>query len=298
MANVEQRVVPATTMMKKPTSSMAIFRRRLMRNRMSVFGLVLIALLLLVAIFAPILAPHDPSTIFYDAVLAPVGTPDHLLGTDTVGRDLFSRILYGARVSVVVGAIAVGISMSLGVTVGLIAGFHGGWVDSVLMRIVDIFLAFPVILLAIAIMGALGPSLINVLIALGIVGWAQYARLVRGEVLSVKEREFVEAGRAIGASSLRLMAVYVLPNVIAPVIVVATFGMATAILAEASLSFLGLGIQPPTPSWGSILADGRTLMRQAPHVTIFPGLAIALTILGLNFLGDGLRDALDPRLRQ
>lgn len=298
MANIETVPINPARSMKKPTSGFAIFWRRLARNRMSLVGVGVIAVVLLIALLAPLVAPHDPSEIFYDAVLAPPGTPGHLLGTDTVGRDLFSRILYGARVSVMVGAIAVGISLSLGVTVGLIAGFYGGWIESVLMRIVDIFLAFPVILLAIAIMGALGPSLVNVFIALGVVGWAQYARLVRGEVLSVKEREFVEAGRAIGAPSPRLMIVYILPNVFAPVIVVATFGMATAILAEASLSFLGLGIQPPTPSWGSILADGRTLMRQAPHVTIFPGIAIALTILGLNFLGDGLRDALDPRLRQ
>ncbi len=283
--------------MKHQVSGFALFRRRLVRNRMTTVGGCLIIMVILVAIFAPLLAPHDPDAIYYDAVLASPGTQGHLLGTDTVGRDLLSRIVYGARVSVVVGSVAVGISLALGLTVGLIAGFFGGFIESMLMRVVDIFLAFPVILLAIAIMGVLGPSLLNVIIALGFVGWAQYARLVRGEVLSVKEREFVESGRAIGASSLRLILVYILPNVMAPVIVIATFGMATAILAEASLSFLGLGIQPPTSSWGSILADGRTLMRGAPHVTIFPGIAIALTILGLNFLGDGLRDAFDPRLR-
>ena len=277
--------------------SLMRFLRRFARNRLAVVGAAIILLEFIVALLAPRLAPHDP-TALHDQILAPPGVPGHPLGTDTVGRDLLSRIIYGARVSLTVGFLAVGISATVGVTAGLIAGFYGGILDTVIMRLVDIFLAFPVILLAIAIMGVLGPSLVNVMIALGAVGWSQYARLVRGEVLSLKEREFVEAGRAMGLTTGRLIWRHILPNVLAPVMVVATFGVASAILAEASLSFLGLGLQPPTPSWGSILADGRSFMRQAPHITVFPGLAIMITILGFNFLGDGLRDALDPRLRQ
>jgi peptide/nickel transport system permease protein len=282
----------------RPTGSLAVFWRRFRKNRLALAGLVLITLFVFVALLAPWLAPADPSAIDYESIMVEPGVNDYPLGTDTVGRDLLSRIIHGARVSLIVGIIAVGISAAIGITVGLLAGFYGGMVDTVLMRIVDIFLAFPVILLAIAIMGVLEPSLFNVMIALGLVSWTRYARLVRGDVLALKEREFIEAGRALGLTNMRLIVRHVLPNVVAPVIVVATFGMAGAILAEASLSFLGLGVQPPTPSWGSILSDGRSFMRQAPHITTLPGIAIMLTILGFNFVGDGLRDALDPRLKQ
>ncbi|MFO7942588.1 MAG: ABC transporter permease [Bacillota bacterium] len=269
--------------------------RRFRRNKLALVGLVIVGIVAFLAVFAPVVAPHDPTTPYEDKVMLSPGSEGFILGTDPIGRDLLSRIIYGSRVSLQVGVIAVGIGVVIGVSLGLIAGYYGGIWDTLIMRLVDIFRGFPVILLAIAIMAVLGPSLYNVMIALGAVGWTTYARLVRGDSLSIREKEFVEAGRAIGLRDHQLLIHYFLPNLLAPIIVVATFGMATAILAEASLSFLGLGIQPPTPSWGSILADGRSFIRRAPHISIFPGLAIMFTILGFNFLGDGLRDALDPK---
>ena len=275
--------------------SIDLIWKRFRRNKLALVGLIIVALVTFLAIFAPFIAPHDPNTPYEGKMMLGPGTEGFLLGTDPIGRDLLSRIIYGSRVSLQVGIIAVGIGVVIGVILGLIAGYYGGIWDTLIMRLVDIFRGFPVILLAIAIMAVLGPSLYNVMIALGAVGWTTYARLVRGDSLSIREKEFVEAGKAIGLRDHQLLARYFLPNLLAPIIVVATFGMATAILAEASLSFLGLGIQPPTPSWGSILADGRSFIRRAPHISIFPGLAIMFTILGFNFLGDGLRDALDPK---
>jgi peptide/nickel transport system permease protein len=270
--------------------------RRLRRHRLAMVGLGIIAAIILLAIFAPYVSPTDPLAIDYAHTAAPPGAPGHLLGTDAVGRDILARLIYGTRVSLQVGFVAVGIAASLGAAVGLTAGYYGGWVDNVLMRTVDVFLAFPVIVLAIAIIAVLGPSLVNVMIALGLVAWTTYARVLRGQVLVLRELDFVQAARAIGTGDRRIILRHILPNALAPIIVLATVGMAAAIIAEAALSFLGLGVQPPTPSWGSMLNEGRAFLRTAPHISTLPGLAIMLTVLGFNFLGDGLRDALDPRL--
>jgi peptide/nickel transport system permease protein len=270
--------------------------RRLRRHRLAMVGLGIIVAIILLAIFAPVVSPQDPLAIDYAHTAVPPGVGGHLLGTDAVGRDILSRLIYGTRISLQVGIVAVGIASSLGTAVGLAAGYHGGVIDSILMRAVDVFLAFPVIVLAIAIIAVLGPSLINVIIALGLVAWTTYARVVRGQVLVLRELDFVQAARAIGTSDGKIIVRHILPNALAPIIVLATVGMAAAIIAEAALSFLGLGVQPPTPSWGTMLNEGRAFLRTAPHISTFPGLAIMLTVLGFNFLGDGLRDALDPRL--
>jgi len=270
--------------------------RRLRRHRVAMVGLAIIAGIILLAVFAPFISPADPLAIDYAHPAAPPGTAGHVLGTDAVGRDILARLIYGTRVSLQVGIVAVGIAASLGTSVGLIAGYRGGLVDNLLMRTVDVFLAFPVIVLAIAIIAVLGPDLVNVMIAIGLVAWTTYARVVRGQVLVLREQDFVHAARAIGTSDARIIVRHILPNSLAPIIVLATVGMATAIIAEAALSFLGLGVQPPTPSWGTMLNEGRGFLRTAPHISTLPGLAIMLTVLGFNFLGDGLRDALDPRL--
>lgn len=270
--------------------------RRLRRHRLAMIGLGIIVGIMLLAILAPYVSPADPLAIDYAYTAAPPGAPGHLLGTDAVGRDILARLIYGTRVSLQVGAVAVGIAATLGTAVGLTAGYYGGIVDNVLMRTVDVFLAFPVIVLAIAIIAVLGPSLVNVMIALGLVAWTTYARVVRGQVLVLRELDFVQAARAAGTGDARIIVRHVLPNATAPIIVLATVGMAAAIIAEAALSFLGLGVQPPTPSWGSMLNEGRAFLRTAPHISTLPGLAIMITVLGFNFLGDGLRDALDPRL--
>lgn len=270
--------------------------RRLRRHRLAMVGLGIIGAIVLLAIFAPFVSPADPLVIDYAHIAAPPGVAGHILGTDAVGRDILARMIYGTRISLQVGAVAVGIAASLGTAMGLLAGYHGGVLDNILMRVVDVFLAFPVIVLAIAIIAVLGPSLVNVMIALGLVAWTTYARVVRGQVLVVRELDFVQAARAVGAGDARIVVRHILPNTLAPIIVLATIGMATAIIAEAALSFLGLGVQPPTPSWGSMLNEGRAFLRMAPHISTFPGLAIMVTVLGFNFLGDGLRDALDPRL--
>lgn len=259
-------------------------------------GGLLVLTLLLAAALAPLVSPYDPAALDYDAVLRGPSAA-HWLGTDSVGRDMLSRLLYGARVSLLVGLTAMTVSVLVGATVGLVAGYAGGWADEATMRLVDVFLAFPTVLLAIAIVAVLGAGAGNLILALGLTGWTEIARVVRAEVLAKKHLEYVEAARALGVPPVRIGLVHLLPNVIAPVIVLATLGVGTAIVAEAGLSFLGLGVQPPDASWGTILADGRSSLRQAPHVTTFAGLAIMLTVLGLSFLGDGLRDALDPTLR-
>ena len=267
---------------------------RFRQNRMAFMGVVLVGILCIVAILAPVITRYEPSAINYGSLLqGPSG--EHWFGTDFLGRDLFSRVVHGARISLLVGVVAVAIAMLIGVPLGLAAGFFGGAVDAFVMRLVDIFLAFPVILLAIAIMSILGPSIFNVMIALGLVGWTKYARLVRGIVLGLRESEFVTAATALGARSSRILVRHLLPNSVAPLIVLSTFGLAEAVVVEAALSFLGLGVQPPTPSWGGILNEGRSYMRQAAHITTFPGIAIVITILGFNFIGDGLRDAMDPK---
>lgn len=270
---------------------------RIMKSKTSFIGLLIIALLLITALFAPLIAPHDPAAqSIVDRYQPPSGK--HILGTDELGRDIFSRIVYGTRISIQIGLIAVGISLIIGVLLGGIAGYFGRWIDQVIMRIIDIMMAFPSILLAIALVAVLGPSLRNAMIAVGIVGIPQFARIVRGAVLSVKETEYIEAARAIGAKDGRILGQHVLPNCLAPIIVQATLSIGTAILDAAGLSFLGLGAQPPSPEWGAMLSDGRAALQTAPWVITFPGIAIFLVVLGFNLFGDGLRDALDPRLKQ
>lgn len=271
--------------------------RRLRQNKIAIAGAVIVLALILAALLAPVLAPHNPlSGNIIDRLQAPSAA--HWFGTDSQGRDVLSRIIYGSRISIQVGVISVGIALFIGTLIGAAGGYYGGWVDNVLMRVVDIMLAFPSILLAIAITAMLGPELKNAMIAIGVVNIPFYARIVRSTVLSVKETEYVEAARAIGGNDLRIIFRHVLPNCMAPIIVQTTMGIGTAILDAAGLSFLGLGAQPPTPEWGAMLSDGRSVMQQAPWMMFYPGLAIMLVVLGFNLLGDGLRDALDPRLKQ
>lgn len=272
--------------------------RRFRKNRTAMAGAIVIVLIWLVAIFAPLVAPYDPVSHLSSANrLKPPGSTGYLLGTDDFGRDLLSRLVFGARISLQVGVIVVGLSGMIGVTLGAVAGYFGGLTDEIIMRLVDILMAFPFFILAIAIMAVLGPSLTNAMIALALVSWVGYARLVRGQVLSVKQKEYVEAARAQGLSDARIIWRHMLPNCKAPILIQATLGVGSAILSAAGLSFLGLGAQPPNPEWGAMLNEGREFMRQAPHLTIIPGTAIAITVLALNLLGDGLRDALDPRLK-
>ena len=266
-----------------------------MRGLLGISGAVIIALLVLVAALASLIAPYDPADIDLEGELEPP-SGDHPLGQDRLGRDILSRLIHGARVSILVGLVVTGISVAFGVLMGSLAGFAGGAIDNLIMRIVDVLLALPGILLAIAITGVLGPSLFNVILALSVLGWVGFARLVRGQILSIREREFVLAARAVGAGPLRVIVRHLLPNVMGPVIVQATFGMAGVILAEASLSFLGLGPQD-VPTWGAMLNEGADYLLFAPHLATYPGLAIMLTVLGFNFLGDGLRDRLDPKNR-
>lgn len=260
------------------------------------FGVSVVILLVVLAMAAPIVARHDPIQIDLINQLSPPSA-DHWLGTDIQGRDVWARLVYGARISLSVGIVSQGIALLLGVTLGLIAGYYGRWIDELVMRLADITLAFPTLLLLIAMVAALQPSLGVVFVTIGVVGWAGMARLVRGQVLVVRQLDYVQASRALGGRDARVILVHVLPGVLAPVIIAATLGVAGAIIAESSLSFLGLGVQPPTPSWGAMIADGRDLsqLRHAPWTSLFPGLAIGAAVLGFNLLGDALRDAMDPR---
>ncbi len=271
------------------------FFRRLLTNPFSTIGIVLVLGVMLCALLAPLLTAMKPNEINYDIFLVPPGA-EHFMGGDDLGRDVFSRVLYGARLSLTVGLLSQAIALVLGLIVGLLAGYVGGIVDTLLMRLVDLVLAFPFVILAIALVVALGPNLINSYIALGLAGWPYLARVVRAQVLISKETDFVQAATSLGASPLRIVIRHIFPAVIAPLIVLATSGIAAAILAEAGLSFLGLGVQPPEPSWGSMLFAGRGYLRDAPWISGFPGLAIFITVLGFNLLGDGLRDALDVKI--
>lgn len=268
-----------------------------MGDRTFIFiGALILVSLLGVALLAPVLAPHHPTEQNLEMDLL-ASSKDYPLGTDKLGRDILSRILYGARISVLVGISTVSVSLLIGLLVGSLSGYFGGWVDQLLMRLVDILLAFPGILLAIAFTAVLGPGLNHVILALCLIGWTGYARLVRGEVLAIREREYIHAAQALGGSPGRIVLLHMLPNILPPLLIQGTFGMAAAIIAEGSLSFLGLGVQPPTPSWGSMLNEGRQFLLVAPHLTTFPGLAIMVTVLGLNLLGDGLRDWLEKKGR-
>lgn len=269
---------------------------RLRRDPRAVVGLTVAAALVLLAVTAPAIARYDPARI---DLIHQLERPSlsHWMGTDFQGRDVWARVIFGARISLTVGLVSQAIALALGVVLGLVAGFYGRWVDEGLMRAADITLAFPTLLLLIALAAALRPSLGTVVMTIGVVGWAAMARLVRGQVLVLRDAEFVQAARALGARDRRILSRHLLPNAIAPVIIAATLGIAGAIMAEAALSFLGLGVQPPTPSWGSMIADARDLsqLRYAPWTSVFPGLAIGAAVLGFNVLGDALRDALDPR---
>jgi peptide/nickel transport system permease protein len=282
--------------MKKNTNPWLEAWRRLLQSKIGIAGLVIIILLILVAVMAPVLAPYSP---FKQNILARYKAPssEHLLGTDEMGRDILSRIIYGSRISLQVGLVSVALALVFGVSFGLIAGYYGGKLDMLIMRFMDIMLAFPSILLAIGIVAILGPQLKNAMLAIGIINVPRFARIVRSSVISIKESEYISAARALGAGDLRIVFKHLLPNAMAPLIVQTTLSIATAILEAAALSFLGLGAQPPSPEWGAMLSDARSSLQRAPWVATFPGLAIIFGVLGFNLLGDGLRDALDPKMK-
>ena len=288
----------STTTTKKRSQLVEIWQR-LIRNKMAMLGLAILLTLIGLAVLAPVLFDYDTQVVAQDLSIRLQGpSAAHWFGTDEFGRDIFVRMVYGARVSLVVGLISVSVSLVIGGCLGAFAGFYGGKVDLIIMRVMDVFLAVPSILLAMTIVAALGTDLVYVMLAIGISGVPNFARIVRAAVMGVKDQEFVEAARAIGASNATIIFREVIPNCLAPIIVQATLSVAGAILSTASLSFIGLGVQPPDPEWGAMLSGGRNFMRDALHLTLFPGLAIVVTVLALNLLGDGLRDALDPRLKQ
>lgn len=266
------------------------------RSPLTAAGLALIAILVLTALLAPLIAPADPLEQVLSTRLKPPSAA-HWLGTDQLGRDVLSRMIYGARISLLIGTVVVGLAASSGTFVGLVAGYAGGWLDEGLMRLTDVFFAFPALILAMAISGALGPSLTNAMIAIAVVTWPVYARLVRGQVLLLREAEYVEASRCLGASSVRIVWRHILPNTLAPLLVQASFDMGGAILSAAGLSFIGFGAQPPTAEWGVMISEGRNYIATQPWLSLFPGLAILFTVAAFNLIGDGLRDALDPSLR-
>jgi peptide/nickel transport system permease protein len=272
-----------------------VARAPILANPLNVVAFALIAVFALCALLAPLLAPYDPLLQDLGSRLRPP-SPEHWLGTDSLGRDILSRILYGARISLLVGVVVVVSAGVVGTAIGLIAGYVGGFVDDALMRLTEVFLAFPALILAMAIAGALGPSLTNAIIAIAAVTWAVYARLTRGQILSLRRREFVEAARAMGASRTRIVVRHLLPNALAPLMIQASFDLGSSIIAAAGLSFIGFGAQPPTPEWGVMISEGRNYISTQPWLSLFPGLAILFAVGSFNLLGDGLRDAFDPRL--
>ncbi len=294
LASATAETPPAAT--RRPQAGWRWWARRFVRNRVAPIGLVVIAASVAVALLAPAVVPHDIRRMSPQDALAPPGGP-YLFGTDEFGRDVFSRVLMGSRISLVVAFFSVATALALGTSIGLAAGFFGGWWDAVSMRAMDVIFAFPAILLAIAIMAVLGTSLVNLVLAIGIVYTPQFARVARAAALTVRSLEFVDAARALGLGNPRIIWRHVIPNVLAPVMVQVSLSLSLAILSESALSFLGLGTQPPTPSWGNMLSEGRQFLEIAPWNAVFPGLAIMIVVLGFNLLGDGLRDLLDPRLR-
>ena len=279
------------------TSSWSASLARIKEQPLAAIGVALLAVFLVCALLAPWLAPADPAALdLHGRLVGPSAA--HWFGTDELGRDILSRTLYGARISLIVAVSVVGLSLAIGLAAGCVAGFYGGWLDTAITTyVMNAFLALPGILLAIAFVAFIGPGLWNVIVALAISGWVGYARLVRGQVMAVKEREYVEAARALGASDLRILSRHVLPNIVQPLIVQAAVGMATAVMAEATLSFLGLGVPPPAASWGSMLNDARSHLFDSPHMVFFPAMAVMLCVLSFNFIGDALRDFMDPRTR-
>ncbi|MBW2091870.1 MAG: ABC transporter permease [Deltaproteobacteria bacterium] len=273
------------------------FIQRFMANKLALLGGAIVLALFAISFLAPWMAPHDPDFIDVKAILMGPSS-NHLFGTDHLGRDVLSRMIWGSRISLKVGFVAVGIATLLGVVLGAIAGYYGGVIDAVIMRFVDLMLCFPAFFLILAVIAILEPSIWNIMIVIGVTGWMGVARLVRAEFLTLKTREFVQAARILGASDIRIIFVHILPNALAPVLVSATLGVAGAILTESALSFLGIGVQPPTPSWGNILTAGKDNISIAWWLSLYPGLAILITVLGYNLLGEGIRDALDPRLKE
>lgn len=272
------------------------FSRRFLRNRVAVAGLVVVLALFVLALSASTIAPYPPDEIDTANILSPPSR-HHLLGTDVLGRDVLSRILYGAGVSLSVGFVAVSISSMIGIMLGAVAGYYGGWADRVVMRFVDIMLCFPSFFLILAVIAFIGPSIWNIMIVIGVTSWMSVTRLVRAEFLSIRERDFVQAARSQGAGDARIIFIHILPNAMAPILVAATLGIASAVLVESGLSFLGIGVQPPDPSWGNMLTEGKDNIEIAWWLSLFPGLAILVTVMGYNMLGEGIRDSLDPRLR-
>jgi len=293
VATSKEQIVPVAEELPRRSERSRAWRR-FKANGMAVIAAAFIILLCLMAIFADTIVPHDPLEI-YSGKRGVGPSSEHLMGFDHVGRDLFSRVIYGSRVALIVGLGASSIAVIIGVMVGVTAGYFSGWPDSLLSRLTDTLMAFPIIALLILLASIVGPSLVTTVVVIGVTSWAIYARVVRAQVLSLKRREFVLAALAIGASDRRIIFRHILPNVLAPVIVLVTLGVGTIIILEAALSFLGLGIQPPTPSWGGTLSDGRAFILLFPHIAMAPGIMIVLTVLAFNLLGDGLRDALDPR---
>jgi len=260
-------------------------------NKLTIFGICIVGFFIIIAIFAPLLAPYNPEAIDIENILT-APSSSHIFGTDSLGRDLFSRMIYGARISLMVGFIAVGIASLIGIALGAAAGYYGGWVDIIIMRFTDIMLCFPTFFLILAVIALLDPSIINIMVIIGATSWMSMARLMRAEILSLKERDFIYAEKAIGSSDLRIITRHLIPNAMAPVLVSVTLGIAGAILVESSLSFLGIGVQPPTPSWGNILSEGKAVMGAGWWMMVFPGMAIFITVLGYNLLGEGIREKL------
>ena len=280
----------------KPAGPYIEFWRRLRTNRLALAGGLVVIALLAVSFLAPWLSPYDPAYIDVNSVLRGP-SQNHPLGTDNLGRDVLSRMIWGSRISLKVGFVAVGLATLIGIFLGSLAGYYGSWVDALIMRFVDLMLCFPAFFLILAVIAILEPSIWNIMIVIGLTGWMGVARLVRAEFLTLKKREFVLAARAMGAGDLRIIFLHVLPNAMAPILVSATLGVAGAILTESALSFLGIGVQPPTPSWGNILTEGKDNISIAWWLSLYPGLAILITVLGYNLLGEGIRDSLDPRLK-
>ncbi|MGQ7890352.1 nickel transporter permease [Paenibacillus sp. WC2504] len=292
----QKQALPKQALSARP-GKWRTFYLKLRKNKLAMLGGYVILFYFLVAIFAPLLAPYDPYHIDLVNKLKPPSV-EHWMGTDDKGRDVLSRLIVGTRLSLSVGFVAVFIGAFFGIVLGLFAGYYGKWVDTIIMRVIDVLLAFPGILLALAIVSALGPSLINVMIAIGVFSIPMFARIVRGSTLSVKKLEYIDAIRSLGASDMRIIFVHIFPNILSPIIVQATLRLATAILSAAGLSFLGLGAQPPLPEWGAMLSNGRDFLFTVPYLALFPGLAISTLVIGFNVFGDGLRDALDPRMKQ
>jgi peptide/nickel transport system permease protein len=297
--SVVKKLSPRAGAPEEPKSDKNYVLRRFLRHKLAVVGLVILTLLVVMAIFAPQIAPYDPNK--FDAVsMVDTPTREHLLGLDQVGRDVLSRVIYASRISLSVGVVAVGIYVVIGTVLGSIAGYYGGGVDIVLTRIADMFLSFPQIMLILVIVSMIGPSIWNIMAVLGLLGWPPIFRIVRGQFLTLRELDFVQAGRGMGATDARLIFRHILPNSMGPILVAATFGTATAILTEAALSYLGLGVQPPAASWGNLLiqAQSTTVIEKQPWLWVPPGMLIFISVLAINFVGDGLRDALDPRLKR